>query len=72
MMSHGSEDDRASAETAAIFDAVLNPARAERTVSPVQIEAEGGLTVDETAIWASRRWILPRRESVISRTGVAE
>jgi adenylate cyclase len=49
-MSYGSEDDRAAAETAAMFDAVLDPARAERTVSPAQIEAEGGLTVDETRL----------------------
>ncbi len=49
-MSYGSEDDRAAAETAAIFDAVLDPARAERTVSPAQIDADGGLTVDETRL----------------------
>ena len=50
MMSNGSEDSRALAEAAAIFDAVLDPARGERTVSPAQIEAEGGLTVDETRL----------------------
>ncbi len=44
-MSYGNED-----EAAAIFDAVLDPARNERTVSAAQIEAEGGLTVDETRL----------------------
>jgi adenylate cyclase len=34
----------------AIFDAVLDPARAERTVSPAEIEARGGLPVAETAL----------------------
>jgi adenylate cyclase len=49
-MSYDSEDKLAAAEAAAIFDAVLDPARRERTVSPAQIEAEGGLTVDETRL----------------------
>jgi adenylate cyclase len=49
-VSSRSEDDRAAAEAAAIFDAVLDPARGERTVSPAQIEANGGLTVDETRL----------------------
>jgi adenylate cyclase len=49
-MSYGGEDERAATEAAAIFDAVLDPARGERTVSPAQIEAEGGLTVDETRL----------------------
>lgn len=49
-MSSGSEDNRAAAEAAAIFDAVLDPVRGERTVSPAQIEADGGLTVDETRL----------------------
>jgi len=49
-MSYGGEDERAAAEAAAIFDAVLDPARGERTVSPAQIEAGGGLTVDETRL----------------------
>jgi adenylate cyclase len=50
MMSNGSDDSRALTEAAAIFDPVLEPARSERTVSPAQIEAEGGLTVDETRL----------------------
>lgn len=50
MMSNGSDDRRALAEAAAIFDPVLDPARSERTVSPAQIEAEGGLTVEETRL----------------------
>ncbi len=38
----------------AIFDAVLDPERGERTVSATQIEADGGLCVDETRlIWLS-------------------
>lgn len=49
-MSSESGDNRAAAEAAAIFDAVLDPARGERTVSPAQIEADGGLTVDETRL----------------------
>ncbi len=49
-MPSGSEDNRAAAEAAAIFDAVLDPARGERTVSPAQIEADGGLTVAETRL----------------------
>ena len=49
-MPSGSEDDRAAAEAAAIFDAVLDPERGERTISPAQIEADGGLTVDETRL----------------------
>jgi adenylate cyclase len=49
-MSSGSEDNLAAADAAAIFDPVLDPARGERTVSPAQIEAEGGLTVDETRL----------------------
>jgi len=36
----------------AIFDAVLDPARSERTVTPEQIEAQGGLRVDETRLIA--------------------
>ncbi len=36
----------------AIFEAVLDPARGERTVSPSQIEADGGLRVDETQLMA--------------------
>lgn len=36
----------------AIFDAVLDPARTERTVSPSQIEAGGGLRVAETQLIA--------------------
>jgi adenylate cyclase len=36
----------------AIFDAVLDPARTERTVSPSQIEADGGLRVAETQLIA--------------------
>ena len=36
----------------AIFDAVLDPARGERTVSPSQIEAGGGLRVAETQLIA--------------------
>jgi hypothetical protein len=34
----------------AIFDAVLDPVRAERTVTPAQIEARGGLPVGEVAL----------------------
>src|SRR5712691_5248791 len=34
----------------AIFDAVLDPAREERTVSPDEIAARGGLPPDETAL----------------------
>jgi adenylate cyclase len=34
----------------AIFDAVLDPQRGERTVSATQIEADGGLCVDETRL----------------------
>jgi class 3 adenylate cyclase len=34
----------------AIFDAVLDPVRAERTVTPAQIEARGGLPVGEIAL----------------------
>jgi GGDEF domain-containing protein len=34
----------------AIFDAVLDPDRAERTVSPAEIEARGGLPAGETAL----------------------
>jgi Adenylate cyclase, family 3 (some proteins contain HAMP domain) len=49
-MSSDSGDDPAEAEAAAIFDVVLDPARGERTVSPAQIEANGGLTVDETRL----------------------
>jgi len=49
-MSSGSADNHAAAEAAAIFDVVLDPARAERTVSAAQIEADGGLTVDETRL----------------------
>ena len=49
-MSSGSEDDRAAADAAAIFDSVLDPERGKRTISPVQIEADGGLTVDETRL----------------------
>jgi adenylate cyclase len=49
-MSSGSADDRVAAEAAALFDAVLDPARGERTISPAQIEADGGLTVDETRL----------------------
>lgn len=49
-MSSSSEDKSAAAEAGAIFDEVLDPARAERTVSPAQIEAEGGLTVAETRL----------------------
>lgn len=36
----------------AIFDAVLDPAESERTVSPSQIEADGGLRVAETQLIA--------------------
>jgi adenylate cyclase len=36
----------------AIFDAVLDPARGERTVSPSEIEADGGLRVGETQLVA--------------------
>lgn len=36
----------------AIFDAVLDPARGERTVSPSEIEADGGLSVGETQLVA--------------------
>jgi adenylate cyclase len=36
----------------AIFDAVLDPERGERTVSADQIEADGGLRVDETRLIA--------------------
>ncbi len=36
----------------AIFDAVLDPARGERTVSPAEIEADGGLRVGETQLVA--------------------
>ena len=50
MVSSGSEHNRAAGEAAAIFDAALDPVRAERTVSPAQIEADGGLTVDETRL----------------------
>jgi adenylate cyclase len=46
-MSSDREDNPAPAEAGAIFDGVLDPARGERTVSPAQIEADGGLTVDE-------------------------
>src|ERR1700733_12750168 len=49
-MSSDSEDNPAAREAAAIFDVVLDPARRERTVSPAQIEADGGLTVDETRL----------------------
>ena len=49
-MSSGAEDHGAAAEAAAIFDAALDPVRGERTVSPAQIEADGGLTVDETRL----------------------
>jgi adenylate cyclase len=49
-MSSDDGDDRAAAEAAAIFDAVLDPARGDRTVSPAQIEADGGLTVGETRL----------------------
>ncbi len=49
-MSSGPADDSAEAAAAAIFDAVLDPARGERTVSPAQIEVDGGLTVDETRL----------------------
>ncbi len=35
-----------------IFDTVLDPAREERTVSPSEIEADGGLSVAETQIVA--------------------
>ncbi|HEX8075844.1 MAG TPA: adenylate/guanylate cyclase domain-containing protein [Thermoleophilaceae bacterium] len=34
----------------AIFDAVLDPARRERTVTPAEIEARGGLTAAEIAL----------------------
>jgi class 3 adenylate cyclase len=34
----------------AIFDAVLDPAREERTVSPAEIEARGGLPAEELAL----------------------
>jgi adenylate cyclase len=34
----------------AIFDAVLDPERATRTVTPAQIEARGGLSADEIAL----------------------
>lgn len=36
----------------AIFEAVLDPARSERTVTAAEIEAEGGLRVDETRLIA--------------------
>lgn len=41
---------RALGTAAEIFDAVLAPARGERTISPAQIEADGGLTVPETRL----------------------
>ena len=50
LMSNGFDDNRALAEAAAIFGPVLDPARSERTVSSAQIEARGGLTVDETRL----------------------
>jgi len=49
-VSSGRENDRAAAEAAAIFDAALDPERGKRTISPAQIEADGGLTVDETRL----------------------
>jgi len=49
-MSSDSEDNPAAPDAAALFDAALDPARGERTVSPAQIEADGGLTVDETRV----------------------
>jgi adenylate cyclase len=36
----------------AIFDAVLDPERSERTISPAEIEADGGLRVGETQLVA--------------------
>ncbi len=36
----------------AIFDTVLDPAREERTISPEEIESEGGLSVAETQLVA--------------------
>lgn len=44
-------EDRGRVEDA-IFDAVLDPARSERTVSPSEIEADGGLRVEETQLIA--------------------
>jgi adenylate cyclase len=49
-MSSKAPDDSLEAAAAAIFDAVLDPARGERTVTPAEIEADGGLTVDETRL----------------------
>jgi adenylate cyclase len=49
MASYGG-DNRDAAEAAGIFDVVLDPTRGERTVSPRQIEADGGLTVEETRL----------------------
>jgi adenylate cyclase len=49
-VSSGREYDHAAAEAAAIFDAALDPERGKRTISAAQIEADGGLTVDETRL----------------------
>ena len=46
----GEAETEAEIEAAAIFDGVLDPARGERTVSSAQIEANGGLTVEETRL----------------------